>query len=179
MTSKSGVIAEIIGDLPKGRGAVFSFFQNYFYSARFRILLNHRLGKSFFKSGNFLLRQIGLRYKYKLISKRGCDFSYNSHVGKGLRLPHPIGIVIGDGVIIGDNVMIFQQVTLGSHGKAGKDLAYPVIENNVRIYAGAKIIGGIRVGEGSIIGANSLINKDIPPYSVAYGIPCVIKDLKE
>lgn len=59
-----------------------------------------------------------------------------------MKLPHPIGIVIGDGVIIKDNVMVFQQVTFGSHGRKEKEMRYPIIESGVKIYAGAKIIGG-------------------------------------
>jgi serine O-acetyltransferase len=173
------LIRDIKDDLPKGRSGLFSFFQNYLYNAGFRVLLNHRLGKYFFNSGNFLLRQIALRYRYKMISKRGCDISYKAVLGKGLRLPHPIGIVIGEGVVIKDEVMIFQQVTFGSHGKKGEELEYPTIENNVKVYAGAKIIGSVTVGEGGVIGANALINKNVPPYSVAYGIPCVIKELRK
>lgn len=173
MTLKE-LVNEIRGDLGE-KPTVLQFVKDYLYSARFRILLNHRLGKFLFKSGSFVLRQIALRYKYKLISRRGCDISYNAIIGKRLRLPHPIGIVIGDGVVIKDYVMIFQQVTFGSHGKKGKDFSYPVIENNVKIFAGAKIIGGVTIGENSVIGANTLVNKDIPPNSVAYGIPCQIK----
>jgi len=174
MISLKQLFGEIKNDLPGRRFKILTFLKAYLYSARFRILLNHRLGKYFFKSGNFFLRQIGVYYKYRLIVKRNCDISYNAKIGKGLRLPHPLGIVIGTGVVIKDNVMIFQQVTLGSHGKKG-NMQYPVIEDNVKIFAGAKIIGGVTVGENSIIGANSLINKDVPPNSIAYGIPCKIK----
>ncbi|WP_196934303.1 serine O-acetyltransferase [Sphingobacterium hungaricum] len=116
-----------------------------------------------------------MRYKYRLITKRGCDISYDCSIGKGLRLPHPLGIVIGQGVVIEDDVMIFQQVTFGSHGKKGKDLEYPTVKRGVKIFAGAKIIGGVVIGEGSVIGANSLINIDVPSGSTAYGTPCKIK----
>lgn len=168
------LFAEIKGDM-KGKTGLSQFVKEYLYSARFRVLLNHRIGKYCNNSNSYFLKRIALRYKYRLITKRNCDISYNAYLGKKLRLPHPLGIVIGDGVIIKDDVVIFQQVTLGSHGKTGRDLQYPVIENNVKIYAGAKIIGGITVGENSVIGANSLINKDVPVNSIAYGSPCQIK----
>jgi serine O-acetyltransferase len=64
-------------------------------------------------------------------------------IGKGLRLPHPIGIVINSNVKIGDNCSIFQNVTLGSN-KHKKDT--PIICNNVTIYAGAVIVGGGKSG---------------------------------
>jgi serine O-acetyltransferase len=88
---------------------------------------------------------------------------------------HPIGIVIGDGVKIGDNVKIWHNVTIGSHGKANEDLGYPTIEKNVRIYEGATIIGKIVIGENSLIGSKSLVNKDVPQDSTAFGIPAKIK----
>lgn len=168
------LLAEIKGDM-KGQAGLSQFIRAYLYSASFRVLLNHRIGKYCFNSGNYILRRIALRYRYRLITRRNCDISYNAYLGKGIRLPHPLGIVIGDGVIIKDNVAIFQQVTLGSHGRIDRDLQYPVIEDNVKIYAGAKIIGGVTIGANSVIGANSLINKDIPVNSIAYGSPCQIK----
>lgn len=173
--SLEDTMCEIVNDLPESRFTIRRFLFNYFYKARFRVLLNYRIGKFCSHSRFFFLRQIGLKYKYKLLTKRGCDISYRAILGKNLNLPHPIGIVIGDGVEVKDNVTIFQQVTLGSHGKVGENLAYPVIESNVKIYAGAKIIGGITVGESSIVGANTLVNKNVPPNSIAYGIPCKIK----
>lgn len=179
MSSIKLTYREIANDLPGKRISLFSFFKNYFYNAAFRVLLNHRLGKFFYKQKNVFLRQIAHRYKYKLITKRNCDISYNASIGKGLRLPHPLGIVIGNGVVIGDNVMIFQQVTFGSHGKKNSEMCYPVIANNVKIYAGAKIIGGVKVGENSIIGANTLVNKDVPANCIAYGIPCIIKEIEK
>ena len=169
------MFTEISGDLPDDYFTIRQFLFNYFYKARFRVLLNYRIGRFCLKSGNSFFRRIALRYKYILLTKRGCDVSYKSIIGKGLKLPHPIGIIIGDGVVIKDDVTIYQQVTLGSHGKKGEDLAYPIIENNVKIYAGAKIIGGVTIGENSVVGANTLVNKDVPPNSVAYGIPCKIK----
>lgn len=169
------MLKEVGGDLQDSRFSLRNFFFNYLYKARFRVLLNYRIGRYCQDHGNFFLKHIALRYKYRLLTKRGCDISYKSVIGRKLKLPHPIGIVIGEGVEIKDNVTIFQQVTLGSHGKRGESLAYPIIENDVIIYAGAKIIGGVTVGENSIVGANTLVNRDVPPNSIAYGIPCKIK----
>ncbi|WP_375583726.1 serine O-acetyltransferase [Cyclobacterium xiamenense] len=113
--------------------------------------------------GNFL--------RYRMLVKWNCDISYSSKIGRNLHLPHPIGIVIGEGAVIHDDVTIFQNVTLGSHGKSGEKLTYPTIERGATIYAGAIIIGGVSIGEGAVIGANSVVNIDVPPFSVAVGIP--------
>lgn len=174
MNSLKQTLLEIKEDLSSSKISINSFFKNYFFSPRFRVLLNHRIGKYFSKSPYFIFKLISNYYKTRLIVKRHCDISYNSKIGKNLRLPHPLGIVIGDGVVIGDNVMIFQQVTFGSHGKKDSKKTYPIIENGVKIYAGAKIIGGITIGENAIVGANSVVNINVPPNSIAIGIPCRI-----
>jgi serine O-acetyltransferase len=86
---------------------------------------------------------------------------------KSIRFPHPVGIVVSNAATIGKNVMIFSDVTIGGK-ESGNNLGWPIIEDDVVIYTGAKIIGGITIGRGSIIGANAVITKDIPPDSVAF-----------
>jgi acetyltransferase-like isoleucine patch superfamily enzyme len=55
-----------------------------------------------------------------------------------------------------------------------------IIGSDVWIGANCTIIGGVKIGKCSIIGANSFVNKDIPDYSLAYGSPVqIIKDLRE
>lgn len=171
-------IKKIKDDFPNSTVSFKSLIVNYFYSPRFRVLLNHRIGKYFYKSKFILFKPISAFYRYRLVVKRNCDISYNAEIGKNLRLPHPIGIVIGDGVIIKDNVIVFQQVTFGSHGKKGYEKSYPTVENGVKIYSGAKIIGGITVGENAVIGANAVVLIDVPSNSVAMGIPAKIINKK-
>ena len=105
----------------------------------------------------------------KLVRKHGCYMSPLAKIGNGLRLPHPVGIVIGDNVVVGENVTIYQHVTIGRGGSG--DVRYPVIENDVTIYAGAVILGAITIGRGSVIGANAVVTKDVPPGCVAKGVP--------
>lgn len=178
MSSIKEMLIEIKNDFPNGNPNLRLFLGYYFFNSGFRILLNHRLGKYFSKS-NFFLRLIAKYYKYRLITKRNCDISYNAIIGKNMKLPHSIGIVIGDGVVIKDNVIVFQQVTIGSHGKNEKGMSYPKIESGVKIYAGAKIIGGVKIGENAIIGANSVVNIDVPANCTAMGIPCKIVTIEK
>jgi serine O-acetyltransferase len=88
-----------------------------------------------------------------------------------VRFPHPVGIVIGDGVRIGRDVRIYQNVTIGLTenlvGAAAED--YPALEDEVFVYAGAVIVGGITIGARSIVGANAVITRSVPPDSVAFG----------
>lgn len=175
MSSFKECLKDIKDDLPDGVFSVKSFLASYLYSARFRVLLNYRLGRYFYYHSNYFFRQLALRYRYRLITRRGCDISYRAKIGRNLRLPHPIGIVIGDNVIIKDNVTILQQVTIGNLGRNGEEKKYPILENDVSVFAGAKIVGGVTIGQSSVVGANSFVNKDVPSDTVAYGIPCRFK----
>ena len=95
------------------------------------------------------------------------DIPINSHIGGGLLIPHPNGIVIHPDVKIGVNCLIFQQVTLGS----ARGTKVPVIGGHVDIGAGAKILGGIQIGNNVKIGANAVVLTDIPAGKTAVGVP--------
>jgi serine O-acetyltransferase len=93
----------------------------------------------------------------------------SSELGPGLVFPHISGIVIGGGVIVGKNVTIYQGVTLGRSDSNNPGV--PIVMDGVKIYAGAKIIGPVVIGEGAIVGANAVVLKDVPPAHVAVGVP--------
>jgi serine O-acetyltransferase len=94
-------------------------------------------------------------------------------IGTGFFIDHGMGVVIGETAEIGDYVTLFQGVTLGGTGKEhGK--RHPTIGNHVVIGAGAKILGGIRVGDNVKIGANSVVLKSVPPNSTVIGVPARI-----
>lgn len=102
------------------------------------------------------------------------------YIGPGLVIPHPQGTVLG-AAYIGSNVTIFHQVTLG--GKSA-DFEYashkrPHVADNVTISVGAKILGAIHLGEGSVIGANAVVLSDVPPASMAVGVPAKISALNK
>jgi serine O-acetyltransferase len=88
-----------------------------------------------------------------------------------------MGVVIGETCEIGDHVTIFQGVTLGGTGKE-KGKRHPTIEDHVLIASGAKVLGSIRVGRCSKIGAGSVVLRDVPANSTVVGVPgrVVIQD---
>lgn len=97
----------------------------------------------------------------------GAEIPVTTRIGGGLLLPHPNGIVIHPAVVIGVNCILFQQVTLGTRG--GK--AVPLVGNGVDIGPGAKILGGVVIGDHAVIGANAVVLEDVAPGDVVAGIP--------
>lgn len=140
----------------------------------YSVLFTYRIGFYLHHSKYRFFRVFALRKRMKLIFKKNCDISFSSRIGNKLKLVHPLGVVIGAGVLIGNNVTIFQNVTLGSDGKRGKQKSYPIIEDDVVIYADSVILGKVRVGKNAIVGAKTLVNIDVPPNSIAVGTPCKI-----
>jgi serine O-acetyltransferase len=78
--------------------------------------------------------------------------------------------VIGETAEIGDNVTLYQGVTLGGTSLENKK-RHPTLKNNIIVGAGAKILGPVVIGNNVRIGANSVVNKDIPDNSVVVGVP--------
>jgi len=102
----------------------------------------------------------------------GADIPLNCNIAGGLLLPHPNGVVIHPDARIGPNCLVFQQVTIGTRG----DGLVPVIGGHVDIGAGAKLLGGIVVGDHSLIGANAVVLCDVPAGTIAVGNPAQIRE---
>ena len=91
-------------------------------------------------------------------------------IGRRFFIDHGSGIVIGETAEIGHDVLMYHQVTLGGT-TLQKVKRHPTIGNNVLIGMGAKIVGAITVGDHCRIGANAVVNKDIPPHCTVVGVP--------
>lgn len=102
---------------------------------------------------------------------------FSSHISCRAAIPsdviflHGHDIVIGDCVSIGRRCKIFNGVTLGNRDTEANTNDQPTIEDDCVISTGAKILGNVRIGQGSIVGANSVVLRDVPPHSIAVGIP--------
>ena len=82
-------------------------------------------------------------------------------------MPHPYGIFIHRNAVIGSRVTVMQQVTIGNQHPS--DPGVPVIEDNVSIGAGAKILGALRIGHGATVGANAVVTRDVPSHCTVVG----------
>lgn len=111
-----------------------------------------------------------------------CDFRPEISLGKNVQFIHNgLGCVFHPKTIIGNRCKIYQNVTLGGNGKIIDGITVkggPTLEDNVAVFSGACVLGPITIGHDSIIGANAVITKDVPPNSLIFGNPAIVKELK-
>jgi serine O-acetyltransferase len=100
----------------------------------------------------------------------GIEIHPAAKLGPGLFIDHGMGVVIGETAEVGENVTLLQGVTLGGTSlRRGK--RHPTLGDNVVGGAGAKIIGAFKIGDGSRIGAGSVVVREVPTNSVVVGVP--------
>lgn len=121
------------------------------------------------------LHGLGLRFIARGISQTarwltGVEIHPAAVIGRRFFIDHGMGVIIGETAVLGDDVLLYQGVTLGGTGKeAGK--RHPTLGDRVIVGAGAKVLGNIRIGSDTRIGANSVVLHDVPPHSTVVGIP--------
>ena len=100
----------------------------------------------------------------------GVEIHPGAILGAGLFIDHATGVVIGETAEVGEDVTIYHGVTLGGSGRdTGK--RHPTVGDRVIIGAGAKVLGAIKIGDDSRIGANSVVVKEVPSSAVVVGVP--------
>ncbi|WP_354697387.1 Serine acetyltransferase [Paraconexibacter sp. AEG42_29] len=87
------------------------------------------------------------------------DWSGKLEIGPGFEIPHPIGVLLAAGSKIGTNVGLGHNVTLAGDAQDGR----PVIGDRVTVYPGVVFVGGVTIGDDCVIGANSVVTRDVPP----------------
>lgn len=96
-----------------------------------------------------------------LIKAYGCDVTPGVVFQGAFHLPHPVGVVIGEGSVIGDGATIYQNVTIGANRKG----RYPVLGRNVTIFPNSVVAGGIEIGDDTVIGAEVFVGRSVPAGS--------------
>jgi serine O-acetyltransferase len=132
----------------------------------------------FFHRVAHALYQAGVPFFPRLLAEisrflTGIEIHPGAKIGKNLIIDHGMGVVIGQTAEIGDHCLIYHGVTLG-----GVDLnpvkRHPTLGNHVVIGAGAKVLGNIKIGDHSRVGANSVVIKDVPAHTTVAGIPAKV-----
>ena len=133
----------------------------------FHALLLHRVAHRLYRGGWFTLGRLTSQFSRAMT---GIEIHPGATVGRRCFIDHGMGVVIGETAEIGDDVLMYQGVTLGGTGKVtGK--RHPTIGNGVVIGTGAVILGNIRIGDFSKVGAGSVVVRPVPDHSTVVGVP--------
>lgn len=133
----------------------------------FHAVFIHRISHSLWKLKIPVIPRL-LSYIARFLT--GIEIHPAARIGAGFFIDHGMGVVIGETSEIGEEVLLYQGVTLGGTGKE-KGKRHPTLGNHVVVGTGAKILGPIKIGDYVKIGANSVVLKSVPDYSVVVGVP--------
>lgn len=147
-----------------------SYLDALLYFKGFQALQTHRVAHWLWKKGRDTLAFYMQSQVNRLFQ---IDIHPAARVGEGVFIDHGTGIVIGETAVVGNNVSMLHMVTLGGSGKKHVD-RHPKIGDGVLLGAGSTILGNVRVGSRSLVGACSLVLEDIPPNCVAVGVPAKV-----
>jgi serine O-acetyltransferase len=103
----------------------------------------------------------------------GIEIHPGARIGRRFFIDHGMGVLIGETAEVGDDVTLYKGVTLGGTSLGGGK-RHPTIGDNVVVGTNASVLGAITIGEGSRVGAGSVVVRDVPPRSTVVGIPARI-----
>ena len=146
-----------IGDPSMTRGRVLAH-------DGFAVLLLHRMRE---KARRWRIPLVNTLLRRMQMILFGVEIGNGVKFGSGVYFVHTLGTVVGGTSQVGARVRFLGNNTLGT----AKDNGYPIIEDDVLIGCGARILGPVRVGARSVIGANAVVLADVPPDSTAVGLP--------
>ncbi|XP_038719603.1 serine acetyltransferase 2-like isoform X2 [Tripterygium wilfordii] len=150
--------------------ACLSYCSTLLYLKGYHCLQSYRVAHSLWNQGRKVL---ALTLQSRISEVFGVDIHPAAKIGEGTLLDHGTGAVIGETAIIGNRVSIMHGVTLGGTGKECGD-RHPKVSDGALLGACVTILGNIKIGEGAMIAAGSLVLKDVPPHSMAAGTPAKV-----
>ncbi len=138
-------------------------------------LLEHRVGFWLRERGGAWRALIPLSLAWHMLIEitTGISLGPRAEIGPGCYIGHFGGIVVSGDVSLGPGCTFSQGVTIGVAGW-GEDRGCPAVGANVYIGPGAKVFGRIEIGDGARIGANAVVNRDVPAGALAVGVPARI-----
>ena len=158
------------------RGQPFSrrkvAFESFVFKAGFQAVFLYRLSHWFHQRR---WTYVAWAFTRMSIALTGAEIEFNAVIGPGLFISHPVGIVIGRGTRIGRGATLFQGVTCGARSWHPDAITkFPVIGDNCCLFAHASVLGGVRVGDDSVVAAHAVLTRDLPDGALARGIPAKV-----
>lgn len=167
MTLKETI--ELLKEDLKANGG--NFLKKILFNHSFKIIFWFRICQYLHTQHNPFRHIAYLIYRHYEF-KYGIQIGLNQTIKGGIRFPHFSGIVCG-AIYIGKNLTMYQCTTIGAtHGKGA-----PTLGDNVILFAGAKVVGNVKIGNNVVIGANTVVTKDIPDNAIIVGNPSRIISL--
>lgn len=151
---------------PAARGLA----QPFLHYKGFHALQSHRVAHWLWNKGR---EPFAFFLQNRISEVFAVDIHPAARIGMGILIDHGTGVVIGETAVVGDDVSMLHEVTLGGTGKESGD-RHPKVGNCVLIGAGAKILGNVKIGNGSKVAAGSVVLHDVPPHATVAGIPAKI-----
>ena len=167
-----GVISCISSDYKR---VGWRFFLYALYPNQFSYVLWFRIFQFLYKHPfPFIIIRPLVKLFHELFSQwMGIQIPLYANIGKGLCIKHYSGIVINGFATVGECCTLFQDVTIG-RSLYGKTKGVPNIGNNVILFPGCKVLGGITIGDNVVIGINAVVTTDVPSNSIVAGIPAKV-----
>lgn len=172
----------IVGDTVRqnGRFSPSLAIRSFFTVPTYRVLITLRLCQGLTRYGALgkpLLLVAKLLHRLASNSA-SIDLSWETKIAPGMKFTHGFGAVLSPGAQIGRNCTLFHGATLGRGDRIKNDgervTGYPVLEDEVWVGPHVVIVGGITIGKGSRLLANTFVTNDIPPGSIVSGNPAQI-----
>ena len=176
-----------VRDEQNSQGLVAQIFEDWRAHGRdwtlpgFQALAVHRFGNWRMRIGSRPLRApFSMLYRALYGGVRnfyGIELPYTARLGRRVILEHQGGIVVHGHASMGDDCILRQGVTVGNRSLE-EPLSAPQIGNRVNIGAGAKILGQLVIGDDAQIGANAVVLSDVPPATLAVGVPARVLPMR-
>jgi serine O-acetyltransferase len=127
----------------------------------------HKLSNRFYKRRMYVTARV-ISHIARILT--GIEIHPGAKIGKRLFIDHGFGVVIGETAEVGDDVLLYQGVTLGGTGKE-RGKRHPTVGDRVVVGTGASVLGNIRLGNDSRVGAGAVVVQSVPAGATVVGIP--------
>jgi len=154
----------------KGWGTLHALVDALLLDNGFQALVAYRVGNTFRRWGVPFVPALCRRLS---VAFCGIDILPHAEIGGGCYIPHGVGLVIGGATVIGEDCTLLQGVTLGE--ARFEETSCPRVGDRVTLGAGAKILGGISIGDDAFIGAGAVVLEDVPAQHIAVGVPAQVR----